>query len=470
MAETRRKMQVEYWPLAKITPYWRNPRRRSDKAVDVVARSIAEFGWRQPIVVDIEGVIIVGHARLEAAKQLGLAEAPVHIAEDLKPEQLRAYRIMDNKAHEYSSWDSDLLKLEMEDLKLADFDLDLTGFCKTEIDEILTPELDALEEIPDSPPLDRAAELLAKWPVQRGDLWTLGPHRLLCGDATAPEDLARLTGGRLAEMAFTDPPYGISYESISGKFSQIKGDSLEYGDLVKRLLVPALRNMASATREDAAFYVWHSSATRREFETALEMSGLQERQYLIWGKPHFSLGRTDYQNAVEPCFYASKAGHAPVWHGDRTQTTYWRIASRSSGDRAAALGSGLLLMGPAGEQLFLSRKPPKNRRLPKIRIHDGQTVLLRGDAVNSDLWEVARDSSADHPTQKPVELALTAINNSAPPGGTVLDSFLGSGSTLIAAEACGRVCLGLEIEPKYCALILERTAQTFPNLAISKAQ
>jgi DNA modification methylase len=269
-------------------------------------------------------------------------------------------------------------------------------------------------------------------------------------------------------MVFTDPPYGISYDSVSHRFDAIRGDSLEYGELVNRLLVPVFRNLVDAARDEAAFYVWHSSATRREFETALELSGLQERQYLIWGKPHFSIGRQDYQNAVEPCFYASKVDHAPAWHGDRKQTTYWRISAKSArGDRAAALGAGLVMIGPDGEQLFLSRKIPRNRRLPKIRLRDGQAVSLRGDAVNSDLWEVARDGHADHPTQKPIELALTAIQNSAAPGGLVLDSFLGSGSTLLAAESCGRVCYGLEMEPKYCALILERAAESFPTLPIA---
>ncbi len=255
----------------------------------------------------------------------------------------------------------------------------------------------------------------------------------------------------MAAIVHTDPPYGVSYEA--GAWEAIAGDERRRDDLVA-LLLAALRLAVEHARDDAAFYVWHASATREDFTYALKAAGLEERQYLVWAKGRAVLGHAHYQWAHEPCFYASKAGQQAAWHGDRTQQTVWRLATGADGSLAIALGRGLLVSDGQGHELFLA--PAPRRKLRHVRLGPGEHVEVLGGDSSGTVWEVAHDTVLEHPTQKPVELARRAIVNSSAPGEIVVDPFLGSGSTLIAAEVEGRRCVGFELEPRYVDVVLRR--------------
>ena len=336
--------------------------------------------------------------------------------------------------------------------------LELTGFDYDDVQTIL----DELEKAADSGdeseddgadagtnPEDTPAA------TQTGDLWILGNHRLLCGDVTDEAAVERLMRGERAELVNTDPPYGVSYVSASGRFDAIANDSRTGDDLMNNLLLPAFRAYVKHTSDEAAFYVWHASSTRRDFEDALVAAGLVEKQYLIWVKNTFVLGHADYQWGHEPCFYAEKAGHSAHWYGDRTQNTVWRATLREEEGTAAALTGGIVLTDGAGNSLYLSAEAPKGKKVRRIRLSKGRGVYLsQTDGKTSDVWEVARESHTEHPTQKPVELAIRAISNSTKPGDLVLDFFGGSGSTLRAAEMTGRRCYTMELDPRYCDVIV----------------
>lgn len=256
-------------------------------------------------------------------------------------------------------------------------------------------------------------------------------------------------------MFLPTPPYGVSYQTQSGKFGVIKGDKKRH-DALYALLVNSLRQLAKHAENDAAFYIWHASSTRKDFEEAMAAAGIEEKQYLIWAKPSIVLGHADYHWAHEPCFYGAKVGTAPAFHGDRKQQTVWRIAPVSA-DAGAVIGPGVLILDGNGRQIFIQPKAPKGKKVRTVRLAgDVKAVVLSADESNTDLWEIARDSGAEHPTQKPVELAARGIENSTAPGGLVCDAFLGSGTTLIAAETTGRVCFGSELDPVYADVIVQR--------------
>jgi DNA modification methylase len=257
----------------------------------------------------------------------------------------------------------------------------------------------------------------------------------------------------------TDPPYGVSYEAQSGKFAEIAGDGKRNDELVA-LLRAAFQNMAARTLDDAAWYIWHASTTREDFAYAMKEAGLLERQYLVWVKPAAVLGRSDYRWGHEPCFYASKDGHTPAFYGDRTNETVWRVAARTKDGPAGIVGQGTYLQTGQGDGIFLTARPPKGKKARSYRLNLGETMTLATTSAAGTVWEISRDHAAAHPTQKPVELPRRAILNSTKPGQVVLDAFLGSGSTLIAAELTGRRCFGTELDPKYAAVTLDRWART----------
>lgn len=302
-----------------------------------------------------------------------------------------------------------------------------------------------------------------------GDLWELDNHRLLCGDATSLDSLKRLMGREQASLIFTDPPYGISYVASSGNHKAIAGDDLR-GDTLAKLLIKALKAATRVADDTAAFYVWYASTTTADFAYALKAAGLVELQQIVWAKPVPVLGRADYQWSHELCFYAAKDGSRPAFYGDRTQPTIWRTTIRTGdGATAVTLEPGLVLTDGKGTKLFLSTRDPK-RRHRVIRVEEGQPLDLVGNIPGSTIWEVRRDAAnPEHPTQKPVELARRAIENSSRPGEIILDIFLGSGTTLIGAEQLGRRCYGIDIEPGYLDVAIGRYLKLKPEARIQKA-
>ena len=374
-------MVVTMWPIEKILPYARNARQIPQKAIDKVESSIREFGWRQPIVVDQYGVIIVGHVRLLAAQKLGLKEAPVHVASNLSAAQVRAYRLLDNRSHEETSWDEELLGLELLDLKGMGIDLELTGFDLNELDDLLAESVDGLTD-PDAVPG------IPENPISRqGDLWVLGEHRVLCGDATSLSDCQRVLDGSFANMVFTDLPYNVNYSQPSNRPERagrkILNDNL--GDGFEPFLVEACRNLIEVSQ--GAIYICMSSSEIDRLKRVFVNTGGHWSTYLIWAKNTFTLGRSDYQRQYEPILYGWPEGSGHYWCGARDQGDVWNV-----------------------------NKPTVNEL---------------------------------HPTQKPVELMERAISNSSKRGDVVLDPFGGSGSTLIACEKTGRRARLVELDPRY---------------------
>ena len=383
----------------EIVPYEKNP-RFNDNAVDAVAASIKEFGFKVPIVIDKDNVVVAGHTRLRGAKKLGLTEVPCIIASDLTPEQVQAYRIADNKTGEIAEWNYDLLPVEIKELQEKDFDLSLLGFDADELDKLLNggteentiaegeTDADAVPEVPEEPV------------SQPGVIYQLGKHRLMCGDSTKAEDVARLMAGEKADMVVTDPPYGVSYRGVNNpggrQWEVIENDDLR-GDKLSEFLLAAFQNLKAHLREKRAFYIWYASSNHLQFEHAIIDSGLKSKQVLIWNKGMI-LGHSDYQWAHEPCFYGCHADENCEWFGDRCQTT---------------------------------------------------------------VWDIKRDNTREyvHPTQKPTVLACKAMFNSSKSGEVILDLFGGSGSTLIACEQTGRVNRLMEFDPKYADVIRKRWAE-----------
>jgi len=382
-------MIVTDMPVETLVPYARNPRNNT-AAIDAVKASIAEFGFRQPIVVDEKMVVIVGHTRLEAAKALGLKTVPVHVAEGLTPAQAKAYRIMDNRSHENAEWDDEMLRLEFGDLKLDDFDLALTGFVSEELDKLLGAE--QIEGLTDP---DEAPEVPAE-PVSRlGDLWILGTHRLLCGDATVVTDVDRMMDGQLADMAFCDAPYNVDYANAAknktlSKDRRILNDAL--GEGFYQFLYDTCVNLLMVTK--GACYMSMSSSELDTLQRAFKEAGGKWSTFIIWAKNTFTLGRADYQRQYEPILYGWKQGADHFWCGARDQGDVWFV--------------------------------------DKPRVNDL------------------------HPTMKPVELIERAITNSSKSRDIVLDLFGGSGTTLIAAERTGRSARLMELDPRYVDVIVKR--------------
>jgi DNA modification methylase len=428
-------MHVEMRPIASIRPYENNP-RLNDAAVDAVAASIREFGFRQPIVVDEDGVIIVGHTRYKAAVKLGLEEVPVHVALGLTPAQAKAYRLADNQTATLSAWDDDKLPLELAGLQEMGFDLNLTGFGADELLRLLGSEstegLTDPDDIPEPP--DEAI-------TQPGYLWILGNHRLLCADSSKPEDVDRLLNGALIHLVNTDPPYNVCVEprsnnAIAAGLSSFQGTTHHQGfdverhpekaqpttrkmrakdrplanDFVSeeefdRLLQAWFGNLARVLLPGRGFYIWGGYANVGNYPPVLKAAGLYFSQAIIWDKQHPVLTRKDYMGAHEWCFYG------------------WR---------------------------------------------EGAAHRFFGPANVTDLWAIKKvnPQSMIHLTEKPVELAARAIEYSSKPGENVLDLFGGSGSTLIAAEQTGRRAYLMEIDALYCDVIVQR----FENFTGKKAE
>jgi len=446
-------LNVELRPLAEIKPYDKNP-RDNDAAVDAVAESIRRFGFRQPIVVDGDGVIVCGHTRWKAAQKLGLTDVPVHVARDLTPEQIRAYRIADNKTAELAEWNLDLLPIELAELQGAGIDWSLLGFDADELSKLfdaaagVKPGLTDPDDIPEPP--DAAT-------TQPGDLIILGDHRLLCGDSSKPEDVDRLLGGQPVHLVNTDPPYNVKVEprsnnaiaaglsSFAGPQKGVKAldaqglhhsgfdvargktgikhhqkldlerhpekakathrkmrakDRPLANDFVSdvefdRLLLAWFGNIARVLLPGRALYCWGGYANCANYPPVLRACGLYFSQAIIWVKEHPVLTRKDFMGNHEWCFYCWREGAAHVYLGPNNATDVWSVK----------------------------------------KVNPQRMV---------------------HLTEKPVELAVRAMQYSSRAGENVLDLFGGSGSTLIGAEQTGRRAFLMELDPLYCDVIVQR--------------
>jgi DNA modification methylase len=392
--------------ISKIKPYPKNAKKHPEKQIKLIAESIARFGFDSPIIVDQNDEIIAGHGRYEAAKLLDLEEVPVIQKEKLTEEEVKAYRLADNKIAE-SEWD---MGLAIDDLKELPEDLQrLTGF---DLDLLIEPDEkdDVIPE--DAPPV-----------AKLGDLWALGRHRLLCGDATKEDDVARLMGGVLADMVFTDPPYNINYKGQGKNTSNtILADNVEEDEFDK-FLDKVFHNYSQHVKGGAGIYVFHASRTQNQFMKALGDNGYEIKNQLIWNKPMSALGWGDYRWKHEPFFYAGKKGQSIQFYGDRTHSTVWDFQKSE-------------------QQLLNWAKKQKSAEV------NGKTTI----------WSMKRDKVNEyvHPTQKPVELISYAIANSTKADDVIADLFGGSGSTLIAAEKMGRTAYIQELDPKYCDVIIKR--------------
>jgi len=386
-----RELTVERWPLDRLAPYARNARTHSDEQVAQIAASIAEFGFNNPVLVDERGEIIAGHGRILAARKLGLKTAPVIVLAHLTEAQKRAFRIADNRIAENAGWDEAMLREELAALREAEFELDLVGFDLDEIERLLAgPETMAPDDAEDEVP-----EVAADAVTRPGDVWVLGNHRLLCGDATVLADVERVLDGGLADMVFCDPPYNVDYgnaakDKMRGKNRRILNDNLGAG--FEAFLHDACVNILTVTK--GAVYVCMSSSELHTLQKAFRQAGGHWSTYLIWAKNAFTLGRADYQRQYEPILYGWKEGSDHYWCGARDQGDVW----------------------------FFDK--------PRV----------------NDL----------HPTMKPVALIERAVRNSSKSRDTVLDPFAGSGSTLIACEKTGRQARLVELDPKYCDVIVRR--------------
>ncbi|QDU71056.1 DNA modification methylase [Mucisphaera calidilacus] len=425
------KFTTQLRKIDDITPYEANP-RINDGAVDAVAESLRQFGFRQPIVVDEAGVIIAGHTRFKAAQKLGLVKVPVHVAADLSEQQVKAYRIADNKTGELAEWDLDILPIELADLREEGFDMEAFGFDSTELATLLdgdvTEGLTDPDEIPEPP--DEPI-------TQPGDIWILGDHRLMCGDSGSPEDLDRLlASGDVSgvDLVNMDPPYNVKVEPRSA--TAIAAGNSSHPDLSKKMhhqnfdvargvsdpkrakkkmrakdrplandfvtdeafdqmLADWFGNASRVLKPGGSFYIWGGYANLGNYPGPLKDAGLYFSQGIVWDKQHPVLTRKDFMGAFEICFYGWREGAGHEFYGPNNATDLWHVKK-----------------------------------------------------VNPQ--------SMVHLTEKPVELAVRSIQYSSLPGQTVLDLFGGSGSTLIGCEQTGRRAFLMELDPAYCDVIVER--------------
>lgn len=406
------RMNIAYKNVNDLIPYINNP-RDNDAAVDAVASSIKNFGFKVPIVVDSDNEIIAGHTRLKAAQKLGLQEVPTIVAEDLTENQVRAFRLADNKVSELAEWDQELLDNELQDIAgidMAEFGFDLLPDLEVEgVDED-----DWDEELDEGPARSKP-----------GDIYQLGEHRVMCGDSTDPEDVKKLTDGKLVDLIVTDPPYNVAYVGKTADALTIDNDEMDEGNF-ELFLTDAFTAMAEVLKPGGAFYIWHAESTAHQFIKGLEAADLTFRQKLIWVKNTMVLGRQDYHWKHEPCFYGWKDGAAHYFTSDRTQVT------------------------------VIEDKPNINTMNKDQLVQYAKDLQILLDGGSTILREDKPAASTFHPTMKPVKLIARNIVNSSKRGEIVLDIFGGSGSTLIASEQLKRTSYTMELDPKYVDVIIDR--------------
>ena len=390
-------MKIENIAIESLIPYARNSRTHSEEQVAQVAASIKEFGFTNPVLIDEQGGIIAGHGRTMAARKLGLAEVPCIRMSHLTEAQKRAYVIADNKLALNAGWDEKMLALEFKDLQDMGFDLELTGFGLGDIDELLA-ELDATPE--GNTEEDETPAVQAELVSKLGDVWSLGKHRIMCGDSTNGEQVKMLLGGGMPHLMVTDPPYGVEYDA-DWRNNARRADGTP---IAGRAVGKVLNDDRADWREAWALfpgevaYVWHADAFSHTVADSLVSCNFRLYALIVWGKNQMAIGRGHYHHKHEPCWYAVKKGGTGHWQGDRKQTTLWSID-----------------------------KPTK--------------------------------SETGHSTQKPIECMRTPIENNSKAGDSVYEPFSGSGTTIIAAEQTGRICYAMELSPAYDDVAVRRWQQ-----------
>lgn len=387
-----KEMQYYLADVSELIPYVRNARTHSEAQVAQIAASIREFGFLSPILVAEDNTILAGHGRLAAALKLGLKKVPCVKENHLTETQKRAYIIADNKLSLNAGWDNELLAVELSELEGADFNLDLLGFDEAELSSIFDADKDVNED-----DFDVEKELEEPCFSKTGDMWTLGKHRIICGDATKLETYKTLLENTKVNLVVTDPPYNVNYEGAAGK---IKNDNME-NDKFYQFLFNSFVNMEQAMADDASIYVFHADTEGLNFRKAFQDAGFYLSGCCIWKKPSLVLGRSPYQWQHEPCLYGWKKKGKHNWYAGRKETSVWEF-----------------------------EKSKKN---------------------------------ADHPTMKPIALLAYPIKNSSMTNSLVLDPFAGSGSTLIACEQTGRICYAIELDEKYCDVIVKRYIEQVGN-------
>lgn len=387
-----KEMQYYLADVSELIPYVRNARTHSEAQVSQIAASIREFGFLSPILVAEDNTILAGHGRIAAALKLGLKKIPCVKENHLTETQKRAYIIADNKLSLNAGWDSELLAVELSELEGADFNLDLLGFDEAELSSIFDADKDVSDD-----DFDVEKELEEPCFSKTGDMWTLGKHRVICGDATKLETFKTLLEDTKVNLVVTDPPYNVNYEGSAGK---IKNDNME-DDKFYQFLFNSFVNMEQAMADDASIYVFHADTEGLNFRKAFQDAGFYLSGCCIWKKPSLVLGRSPYQWQHEPCLYGWKKKGKHKWYAGRKETSVWEF-----------------------------EKSKKN---------------------------------ADHPTMKPIALLAYPIKNSSMTNSLVLDPFAGSGSTLIACEQTGRICYAIELDEKYCDVIVKRYIEQVGN-------
>lgn len=396
MKQDMKDKSTEYYlaDINTLIPYARNARTHSEEQVAQIAASIREFGFLSPIIVSEDGTILCGHGRFYAAQKLGLKKVPCIKESHLTETQKRAYILADNKLSLNAGWDDEMLAVELTELQDEAFDLSLIGFDESELADLFADDEKKAKD--DDYDLSAALEKAAF--VEKGDIWTVGRHRLMCGDATSADDVAKLMDGKKANLIVTDPPYGVSFKSSDGL--SIQNDSIK-GDDFYNFLLSAFQNMATNLESGGSAYVFHADTEGLNFRKAFIDAGFHLAGVCIWVKNSLVLGRSDYQWQHEPVLFGWKKDGKHRWYADRKQTTIWNYD-----------------------------KPKRNK---------------------------------NHPTSKPLDLLGYPICNSSQENAIVVDTFGGSGSTLMACEQTNRICYMMELDEKYASVILRRYVEDTDN-------
>ena len=381
--------------INKLVPYANNARTHNKEQILKLRSSLREFGFVNPVIIDREYNVLAGHGRIEAAKAENISEVPCVFADHLTEAQKKAYILADNRMALDAGWDEELLSVEMQELQELGFDLSMTGFDEKELTDLLGADADGEAKEDD---FDLSAALEKATFVQRGDIWTVGRHKLMCGDATSAEDVSALMGDTKANLILTDPPYGVSFKSASGL--TIQNDSMKNEEFYTFLLA-SFQNMVTHLEKGGSAYVFHADTEGLNFRKAFIDAGFHLAGCCIWVKDSLVLGRSDYQWQHEPVLYGFMQNGKHHWYSDRKQTTIWHFD-----------------------------KPKRN---------------------------------ANHPTSKPLDLLGYPIGNSTQENGVVIDTFGGSGSTLMACEQMNRICYTMELDEKYASVILRRYVEDTGN-------
>jgi DNA modification methylase len=393
-------MKIEMWPIERLKPYAHNP-RKNDQAIEAMAKAITSYGFRIPILAKSSGDMVDGHLRLKAAYALNISEVPVIPCDDMTEEQIKAFRLSVNRMAELAEWDFDLLKIEMENMKLSDIDIDPIGFDNEFLQGLFSDEKQGLTDPDDIPDLPEDEPTITK----PGDVWLLGNHRLLCGDSTMKNDVERLMGGGKAMVMQTDPPYGVAYDNAlrpnpGVAKPRVANDDKIDGEEMQSFLENMLTASMDCMDDHAAYYFWHPMLAQGTYvaAAAAAAAGILIHRQIIWVKPVLLLGRGDYHWKHELCFYGWKKGNRPPFYGPRNQHTIWEIGNVSQRERR----------------------------------------------------------EYNHATPKPVDLFIAPILNHTTIGQVLYEPFAGSGPQFIAAEQTNRVCYGMDIDPHYCDVIVKR--------------